>query len=185
MAKVANNPAVQRLQLAVVAQRTAVTSAFYEWLYRAIASQGNGEVATLIRLFVALPELQETLSTIFTQARFSVKIKGVFCHVSGKTGPVVDFDPPPGAGCEICDLLILVTYGADGTISLGNAVFLQAKRKRDDLSKGRSTSRQRELYEQAALFTFRDAMNYQTRLGEPGIAGRREMPPKNTSAFCY
>lgn len=115
-----------------------------------------------------------------------VLVKGVFCHVSGRTGPVVDFDKPsPGRGCEICDLLVLVTYGVGTKMSLGNAVFLQAKLTRDDLKGGSSTDRQRELYEKAPEFRFRYSDKYTTALGEPKVPGTRQMPPKDYGGFCY
>ena len=174
-------------------RRAAVESVFYEAMYRTLIEEPGlpsgrpGEVLTLIRFFLQLPEMQNSLNAVLGRDGISVEFKGAFCHKSGSAGPVVDFDiPTAGNGCELCDLLVLVTYGeGDGALTMGNACFLQAKVERLDLDGGRSTTRQRQLYEGAPTFRFRDAGKYSSAGFSDGANGHRTMPGPSSSGFCY
>jgi hypothetical protein len=144
------------------------------------------EVSVLIHFFSFLPDLEAILNSILRPSGVGVGLKGVFCHKSGTLGPVVDFDVPPGhPGCELADLLILVTHrDRVSGAPLGNASFLQAKVERAKFSQGSSSKRQSELYCQADSFRFRDQVDL------PGLpvhlpAGFRYMPGPNTSGFVF
>jgi len=131
--------------------RAEIQAAFYEMIFSAQLQVGESglqhrskEVATLLYFFLDLNHLQDALNQILRKERITTACKGIFGHKSGRLGPVVDFDMPPGTpGCELCDLLVLTTYGdpISGT-ALGNAAFLQAKLKRSKLTQGASSKRQ-------------------------------------------
>ncbi|MEO7932228.1 MAG: hypothetical protein ABIT76_03615 [Chthoniobacterales bacterium] len=184
---------MKRIHESLLTSRVAIESVFYEALYHALSkseplqAKRPGEVKTLINFFLQLPTMQETLNAVLSRHHISAELKGVFCHKAGASGPVVDFDiPTTGPGCELCDLLVLVTYeGDDGELALGNACFLQAKVERSDLSSGVSTMRQRKLYEEAPTFRFRNSGNYSLPNFSDSTSGHRTMPGAKSKGFCY
>jgi hypothetical protein len=146
------------------------------------------EVSVLIHFFALLPALEDVLNELLRRNHVGVKIKGVFCHKSGSLGPVVDFDVPPGSpGCELADLLMLVTHGnAESAGYFGNGCFLQAKVERGKINQGASSRRQSSLYCQGRSFKFRDFKNYiSPDLPDHHIPGYREMPGADSSGFAF
>ena len=155
---------------------------------RRLTSTGQvDEVGALAWFFVhGLPHLETSWNAALEHTR--VTIKGVFCHKSGNSGPVVDFihPLPCGGGCELSDLLFIVT-GQPGASSSapGNALFLQAKAKRLPLS-GDSTQKQKFLYESAPDFTFQKVSDVaSSTLPENTKAGSREMPIDRSRGFKF
>lgn len=146
------------------------------------------EVGVLIYFFRQLPALQDRLNEIVNPKGLGIEIKGVFCHKSGTLGPVVDFDVSPGSpGCELADLLILVTHGTrDAGDAIGNACFLQAKVDRKKFGQGRSSRRQSDLYCRSNSFRFRNPAAYSSpEFPDHSIAGFREMPGSDLSGFAF
>ena len=143
----------------LAAQRIEIQGAFNECLEYAVIltewmspSPRSREVATLCHFFLNIPALQSALSAALNPLRVSVK--GVFGHYSRPYGPVVDFGAP--RGCELCDMLFVVTYGAPPrTGPFGNASFFQAKIQRKSMFSGKSSQRQRDLYLTAPWFVLR------------------------------
>lgn len=146
------------------------------------------EVSVLIHFFLRLPTLQDHLNQILESKGVTVEVKGVFCHKNGNCGPVVDFDVPPGSpGCELADLLVLVTDGSPGIGDMvGNACFLQAKVERKKFNQGASAIRQSALYCHSRSFRFRNPSAYfSPDLPDHQVPGHRDMPVLGTSGFAF
>jgi hypothetical protein len=188
-------------QIAVALNRLRIEAAIHANLSHALQladSQLNhrrnhparpNEVAVLINFFRMLPRLQKRLNEIVAPSGVGIEIKGVFCHKSGSLGPVVDFDVPPGSpGCELADLLVLVTHGMRNPGgAFGNACFLQAKVERKKFIQGSSSRRQSDLYCRSRSFRFRNPSAYSSP-GLPDhadVAGFREMPGSDLSGFAF
>ncbi len=188
------------IQLALALNRLRIEAAVHTNLSHALRlaesqarQKGNhqvrpDEVGVLIYFFRLLPRLQDRLNEIVNPKGLGIEIKGVFCHKTGNLGPVVDFDVPAGSrGCELADLLVLITHGTrDSGDAIGNACFLQAKVDRKGFGQGRSSRRQSDLYCRNNSFRFRNPAAYSSpELPDHSIAGFREMPGSDLSGFAF
>ncbi len=187
-----------KVHLALMMNRLKIEACIQAALYHALiqpytrgrrGSSGKpDEVSVLVHFFALLPDLEQRLNELLNMDGVDVQIKGVFCHKSGCLGPVVDFDVPPlGRGCELADLLILVTHDdVDDGGAFGNGCFLQAKVERGKVRQGPSSQRQSALYCQAKSFRFRNPGAYATlELPDHATPGFREMPGASTSGFAF
>ena len=146
------------------------------------------EIRVLLHFFSMLPSLEVWLNDILQKSKVKVQVKGVFCHKSGSLGPVVDFNESPDRkGCELADLLILVTHDNSASVSaFGNGCFLQAKVERSKISQGSSSKRQSALYCLAKSFRFKNPKAYVSSDFPDHITpGHRDMPEKHTSGFAF
>lgn len=113
---------------------------------------GNpGEVERLVYFFLeGLPAIEGQFNVILNGSGISATLSGIFCHQTPRVRPI----PPSGSnppGCELGDILFLVTYGRRlYTRYLGNAFIVQAK---EDASTVDGTT-QAHLYENASAFTY-------------------------------
>lgn len=191
-------PPPPQVRLALMMNRLKIEACIQAALYHALIlpsnrnprSQSNkpDEVSVLLHFFALLPDLEQRLNDLLNKDGVDVHIKGVFCHKSGCLGPVVDFDVPPlGRGCELADLLMLVTHdGVDAGGDFGNGCFLQAKVERGKIRQGPSSKRQSALYCQAKFFRFRNPAAYSTpELPDHPTPGYREMPGALRSGFAF
>lgn len=189
-----------RIQLALALNRLRIEAAVHTNLSHALGSAESqarhaahhqmrpDEVSVLIYFFRLLPGLENRLNEILSPSGIGVEVKGIFCHKNGNLGPVVDFDVPPGSpGCELADLLILITHGGqDLGGPTGNACFLQAKVDRKGFGEGKSGRRQSDLYCRGRSFRFRKPEAYSSpELPDHPDAGFRVMPGSDLSGFAF
>lgn len=110
-----------------------------------------GEVDRLVYFFlVGLPAIEGQFNVIFQGSSVRATLSGIFCHQTPRVTPIPASGTNP-PGCELGDILFLVTYG--GRIYsryLGNALLVQAK---EDASTVDGTT-QAHLYENATAFTY-------------------------------
>ena len=113
---------------------------------------GNpGEVDRLVYFFLeGLPVIESQFNGILDGSGVRATLSGIFCHQTPRVMPVPASATTP-LGCELGDILFLVTYG-DRLYGryLGNAFLVQAK---EDASTVDGTT-QAHLYEKAAAYTY-------------------------------
>lgn len=184
-----------RTKFVLQSARAHIESVFYESLETALLELSPNpamEVPTLLNFFLGLPDLGKALNIELQKHRIEALIKGVFCHRRGTYGATVEPDVPPAPGardaCELADLLLLVTYGGPRfPAPFGQAMFLQAKRNRDDDVTHANTSRQLQLYSLARTFRYSNPSLYHTEEfdGPNPNDGIRWMPSHWQPGFVF
>lgn len=110
-----------------------------------------GEVDRLVYFFLhGLPAIEGQFNSILNGSGVQATLSGIFCHQTPRVRPV-PASPHSPAGCELGDILFLVTYGGRlYSHYLGNALLMQAK---EQLRSVRGTT-QAHLYEVATSFDY-------------------------------
>lgn len=110
-----------------------------------------GEVDRLVYFFLeGLPAIEGQFNQILLGSGVKATLSGIFCHQTPRCTPIPP-SPSSPPGCELGDILFLVTYGGRlYSHYLGNAMLVQAKE--NAVSVGGTT--QAFLYERAREFSY-------------------------------
>lgn len=110
-----------------------------------------GEVDRLVYFFLeGLPAIESQFNGILADSRVRATLSGIFCHQTPHVNPIPPSRTTP-PGCELGDILFLVTYGRRlrGDY-LGNALLVQAKEEVESVD----GTTQAHLYERAIAFDY-------------------------------